>query len=260
LTTPESQEAVYDDRYRGAYRKRRSGYEVARAAALEHFVAEVAKVSDARRVLDYGAGAGMHVDIWRRAFPKAELSFTDISQVALDALAEAHPDLAPRAKRIEGGRAPFEDAAFDVVVSVEVLEHVEDLDGYLSDILRLLRPGGTFVWTTPCGNRGSIEHLYSRATGQVQSTPEGYRRWAWEDPTHLRRVRTHELSRRLERVGFIHPVYRLRSHVFSFLCSQTPIRRVRPVAERLMKLDYALLRRLPNGASMLGAATRPEND
>lgn len=255
--TTASQDKLYDARYRGNYRKRRSGYEVARAAALEHFMAKVAEVSDARRVLDYGAGAGMHVDIWARAFPQAELSFTDISQVALDALGEAHPPHAARARRIEDGRAPFEDGTFDVVVSVEVLEHVEDLDGYLSDILRLLRPGGAFVWTTPCGNRGSIEHVFSRATGQVQSTPEGYRRWAWEDPTHLRRMRTAELSGRLASVGFEGMQYRLRSHVFSFLCSQTPMRRVRPVAERLMKLDYALLRRLPNGASMLGVARRP---
>lgn len=251
-----SQEEVYDGRYQGAYRRRRSGYEVARAAALEHFVAKVAGVSGARRVLDYGAGAGMHVDVWAKAFPSAELSFTDISRVALDHLVARYPEHAGRAKKIEGGRAPFEDASFDAVVSVEVLEHVEDLDAYLKDILRLLRPGGTFLWTTPCGNRGSIEHVYSRLTGQVDPTPEGYRRWRWEDPTHLRRMRTEELSARMIGLGFSRPTFRLRSHVFSFLCSQTPIRRVRPVAERLMRLDYALLRRLPNGASMLGAATK----
>lgn len=43
----------------------------------------------------------------------------------------------------------FPDAAFDVVLSVDVLEHVPDLDAALADTARILRPGGRFLATFP---------------------------------------------------------------------------------------------------------------
>jgi SAM-dependent methyltransferase len=39
---------------------------------------------------------------------------------------------------------PFEDASFDAVLSCGVLEHVQDPDGSLEEIRRVLRGGGTF--------------------------------------------------------------------------------------------------------------------
>jgi SAM-dependent methyltransferase len=41
------------------------------------------------------------------------------------------------------------DAAFDLVVTNEVLEHVPDLDAALRDMARILRPGGRVVGTFP---------------------------------------------------------------------------------------------------------------
>jgi SAM-dependent methyltransferase len=48
--------------------------------------------------------------------------------------------------------APFPDAVFDVVVSVEVLEHVEADDRFVAHAHRVLRPGGAFLMTTPNGD------------------------------------------------------------------------------------------------------------
>ncbi len=42
--------------------------------------------------------------------------------------------------------------AFDIVVSVEVLEHVEEDDRFVSEVSRVLRPGGVFLMTTPNGD------------------------------------------------------------------------------------------------------------
>jgi ubiquinone biosynthesis O-methyltransferase len=47
-----------------------------------------------------------------------------------------------------GERLPFADGAYDVVVCVDVLEHVEDLDRVLLEIRRVLRPGGIFLFDT----------------------------------------------------------------------------------------------------------------
>lgn len=45
---------------------------------------------------------------------------------------------------------PFDDASFDVVVSSEVIEHVDDPVGHIAEIARLLRPGGKMSLSTPC--------------------------------------------------------------------------------------------------------------
>src|SRR3990172_4484408 len=65
---------------------------------------------------------------------------------------------------------PFPDTSFDIVISVEVMEHVANLDSYLNDIHRLLKPEGTFIWTTPCANRFSIEHIVNVITKQAEKT------------------------------------------------------------------------------------------
>ena len=53
------------------------------------------------------------------------------------------------ASLIERGRYPFPDASFDGVVSNYVVEHVEDPRSHLSEIARILRPGGRYVFRTP---------------------------------------------------------------------------------------------------------------
>ena len=43
----------------------------------------------------------------------------------------------------------IEDNSFDFVVSFQVIEHIEADDKYVSEIHRVLRPGGKFILTTP---------------------------------------------------------------------------------------------------------------
>jgi len=44
---------------------------------------------------------------------------------------------------------PWPDDAFDVVVSVEGIEHLENRQAYLRELRRVLRPDGTLILTTP---------------------------------------------------------------------------------------------------------------
>ncbi len=47
------------------------------------------------------------------------------------------------------GRLPFEDAHFDATISIEVIEHVEDQFAFLRELVRITKPGGLIVVTTP---------------------------------------------------------------------------------------------------------------
>ena len=48
-----------------------------------------------------------------------------------------------------GDRIPEPDASFDFVFSNSVLEHIDALDPVIAETARLLRPGGTFLFTVP---------------------------------------------------------------------------------------------------------------
>ena len=251
---PESKD-FYDECYEGEYRTKVVGYEVARQDALRHFIPVVCGIRNPQKVLDYGAGNGLYVKLWEEIFSKSELSFCEISPVALEKLKANYPQYAAHCYLMSGDHVGLPDDSFDVVVSIEVMEHVEDLSAYTGEILRLLKPGGKFIWTTPCANPFSIEHIYNLLTGQIEKLPDGYRRWKSEAPAHLRRLKSGEAKKVLLDNGFGEVDFRFRSHLFSFICSRFP-RRLKVLGEKLMLLDYRWFRRCPNGASILGCAVK----
>jgi 2-polyprenyl-3-methyl-5-hydroxy-6-metoxy-1,4-benzoquinol methylase len=96
-------------------------------------------------VLEVGCGEGRGID-WM--IDKAT-SFS-----ALDKIDEALVKLRtkyPQAKFIAGNIPPFQapSDAYDVVVSFQVIEHIRDDKAYLKEILRVLKPGGVALITTP---------------------------------------------------------------------------------------------------------------
>jgi SAM-dependent methyltransferase len=52
-------------------------------------------------------------------------------------------------RAIEGTRLPFDAASFDIVVVVDLLEHVEDDRAMVREVARVLRPGGSLVINVP---------------------------------------------------------------------------------------------------------------
>ncbi|MCC7492671.1 MAG: class I SAM-dependent methyltransferase [Fimbriimonadaceae bacterium] len=61
----------------------------------------------------------------------------------------AYPELHLAASAAEG--LPFPDAHFDCVVCSDTLEHTDDDQASVDELLRVLRPGGTLVLTMPQG-------------------------------------------------------------------------------------------------------------
>lgn len=61
---------------------------------------------------------------------------------------------------------PYDSASFDAVLVVDVLEHVPDPSFLVSEIARVLRPGGSFVGFVPIeGERLSLYTLYRSVLG-----------------------------------------------------------------------------------------------
>lgn len=49
-------------------------------------------------------------------------------------------------------RCELPSNSYDIAVSVEVLEHVEEDDLFVEQVFRVLKPGGVFIMTTPNGD------------------------------------------------------------------------------------------------------------
>ncbi len=103
------------------------------------------------RTLEMGCADGRMLE--RCASLGAEVSGTTYREAGEDYVRRReHPESI--ADRITGGvdlnrGLPFEDASFDLVYSIEVIEHVESHHRFIAEAARVLKPGGWFVLTTP---------------------------------------------------------------------------------------------------------------
>ncbi|MBK1636918.1 bifunctional 2-polyprenyl-6-hydroxyphenol methylase/3-demethylubiquinol 3-O-methyltransferase UbiG [Rhodovulum adriaticum] len=100
------------------------------------------------QALDLGCAGGFMAEAMDAR--GAQVTGIDPSAPAI-AAARAHAAQTGRDIRYDTGVGedlPYPDAAFDIVVCVDVLEHVSDLDRVLAQVARVLKPGGTFLYDT----------------------------------------------------------------------------------------------------------------
>jgi SAM-dependent methyltransferase len=113
--------------------------------APAHLRSFVRSLGRAQSALDLGCGDGALT----AELDAAELTAADVSGVALE---RARRRVAPEARLAElepDGPLPFGDGEFELVVCAETIEHVRDVQLLLSEVRRVLRPGGTLALTTP---------------------------------------------------------------------------------------------------------------
>jgi SAM-dependent methyltransferase len=120
--------------------------------------------SDAGRVLDWGCGYGQVTALLRREGVDAvAFDYRDGLEAPtvepLERFPEIQAHLSPYPVAL-----PFDAGTFDTVLSCGVLEHVQDPDGSLDEIRRVLRPGGTF-YVTNLPNRYSYTEKGARLLG-----------------------------------------------------------------------------------------------
>jgi ubiquinone/menaquinone biosynthesis C-methylase UbiE len=110
----------------------------------------VAHVAPGDAVLDLGCGEGAFSAALAGA--GARPVGVDVAEAALRRARELHPDLEFR-RAAPGEQLPLDDDAVDVVWASEVLAFVPDSARVLSEVRRVLRPGGRLLVTTPSHGR-----------------------------------------------------------------------------------------------------------
>jgi ubiquinone/menaquinone biosynthesis C-methylase UbiE len=96
--------------------------------------------------LEVGAGTGLNLDHWPEAVSRLVLTEPDPHMAARLRDRLEGSGRAAEVAEAPGERLPFDDASFDTVVVTLVLCTVPDVPATLSEINRVLRPGGRFLF------------------------------------------------------------------------------------------------------------------
>jgi len=148
------------------------------------------------RVLDLGCGAGRHAfEAYRRGARviAADLDLKELAGVgdmfgAMRAEGESGPPAQAAAIAADATRLPFADGSFDAVIVAEILEHVPNDTAALTEVARVLRPGGVIAVTVPAW---LPERICWRLSDDYHTVPGG----------HLRIFTRGELEAKLARAG-----------------------------------------------------------
>jgi SAM-dependent methyltransferase len=198
-------------------------------------------------ILDAGCGSGRTLDELRRY---GEVRGMELNPVGV-AAARA------RGHHVEEGRVeaiPYEDASFDLVTCLDVIEHTDDDVASLRELRRVARPGGKLVVTVPAHPRLWSSHdevnghrrRYTRRSLRGAAEAAGWRveRETGFNVAYLAPAALVRLARRRPAPS---------SEAGSEL-ELTPLA-LDPALELPLRLEAALVRRglnLPPGLSLLG--------
>ena len=140
-----------------------------------------------KRVLDAGCGKGRFARIVKEKNPESRVCGMDLAEAMLRFVPEG-------VERCAGSLTalPFASDSFDCAYATESLEHAVEIDVAVSDLCRVVKPGGRIViidknaeqwgrlktpeWERWFGRR-ELENLLKRHCREVESKPISY----WED-------------------------------------------------------------------------------
>lgn len=131
----------YNKRY-SEYEKEQNSLSVERDNKILEYIEKTGITN--LKILDFGCGAG---------FLSVKLSkFSDVTAIDLsDKAIELLQEKCPQIRAICGDvlKFDFEEGSFDIVISEEVIEHVNDQPEYLRRASKYLKKGGCLILTTP---------------------------------------------------------------------------------------------------------------
>ena len=139
------------------------------------------------RILDLGCGSGALLE------RLAGMGYRQLTGV------DIRPPAVTAAIRVEQAdldqfRLDAPDGSFDLVLAVEVIEHIENPGLFLAELARLLRPGGLALFTTPNLHSAQAKLLFALGDRLKQFDAKG-------DPTHITPIVLFPFTRLLKRHG-----------------------------------------------------------
>ncbi len=163
-------------------------------------------VGPGTRFIDVGAGAGRHsyealrrgADVIAFDLDAEELKGVEEMFGALEVAGEVPPTGTAAVQPGTILDMPYEDGSFDVVLASEILEHVPEDDQAISELVRILRPGGVLAVTVP---RWLPERVCWALSDEYHANEGG----------HIRIYKADELRAKVRDAGMV-PTFRHHAH------------------------------------------------
>jgi ubiquinone/menaquinone biosynthesis C-methylase UbiE len=153
--------STYDDKWSISYDERCIEYAVSvfRAVAGE-------EDTPYPKAMELGSGTGFFLLNLMQGGVIKKGSVTDLSPGMVQAALRnaEHLGLDVDGKVADAERIPYPDDSFDLVIGHAVLHHIPDVPGAFAEVLRVLKPGGRFVF---CGEPTKIGDWYARNLGRL---------------------------------------------------------------------------------------------
>lgn len=201
-----------------------------------------------KKVLDVGCGTGGVLQMLEGLGAEAE--GVDVSQAALEYC--RHKNL--KVTLGDGAKLPYPDSVFDLVISSDVLEHIENDVTAVAEIKRVLKPGGVLIATVPAHQKlfsyhdVALHHARRYSKKQfidllAKSFPEVNVTWihsALLIPAAVQRVIFRYIGKKDSDVKMNNPI----------------INRILSIWYVVEFSIYRIFKRLPFGLSLIGAARK----
>jgi len=132
----------------------------------------------ALRVLDAGSGLGQYSWYLARRFPSWDITATDINEEAIsDSQDFFRRSGVTNVSFRTGDLAEFvEPGTYDLVLSVDVMEHIEEDTRVFQNLCRSMKPGGMLLISTPSDQGGSDVHGTGEQSFIEEHVRDGYNR------------------------------------------------------------------------------------
>jgi ubiquinone/menaquinone biosynthesis C-methylase UbiE len=109
------------------------------------FLAQIDLLRTEDRILEIGCGIGTVVhELSKKGH---DIIGIDISSEAIEYGRNKYGDIRLEVHAAE--TLPYEDESFEVVLSFDLFEHIAEIDKHISEVRRVLRPGGYYLFQTP---------------------------------------------------------------------------------------------------------------
>jgi ubiquinone/menaquinone biosynthesis C-methylase UbiE len=102
-----------------------------------------------QKILDVGCGTGETISFLKKLFPKAKFYGVDSSSSAIKfSKLRGHKNILKSLAE----KLPFKDKTFDVILFLDVLEHISDDQKVINEAKRVLKKNGSIIITSPALN------------------------------------------------------------------------------------------------------------
>lgn len=155
----ENQKSFYDEYWKST--KFINSLQLRRCVKILEYFTDVKRAINQPKILDLGAGDGRFTAFIGQ-FGKTDA--VELSQLAVDKANKLYPHV-----NFEQGNAlshDFKDKKYDVIISQEVIEHIEEKHKYLKTCYDVLKKDGYMILTTP--NKNVLDHMLEGKTWSNQ--------------------------------------------------------------------------------------------